>query len=123
MPPAFAPIPETGDLPPSRLGTVYGEQHLATAIGSLLKLGSIGADQVELALQQAISAESSLKRPAPLNLKDERLTRIPSKIDLRQYDRLIFSSSENTSESSPPSKSTSDSQENHSNEPEPDSGL
>jgi hypothetical protein len=58
-----------------------------------------------------------------LNLKDERLTRIPSKIDLRQYDRLIFSSSENTSESSPPSKSTSDSQENHSNEPEPDSGL
>lgn len=105
------------------LGTIYGEQQLATVIGSLLKLGAIGADQVELALQQASSAESVLKRPAPMSLKDERLTRIPSKIDLRQYDRLIFSSSEDKSESNPPSKVTSDSQENCSNESDPDAGL
>jgi len=96
------------------LGTVYGEKQLASAVGSLLKLGSIGVDQVDLVLKQ--STREQLKRPAPLRLQDERLGRIPPKIDLRQYDRLIFNSSEASGESSSPSSTPPDSQENLSND-------
>ena len=102
------------------LATVYGEKQLAAAVGALLKLGSIGADQIELSLQLASSQNQSTKRPAPMNLKDERLTRIPAKIDLRQYDRLIIASRETSSESGSLAQITLDSQEIDPNDSESD---
>ena len=102
------------------LGTIYGETVLAEAIDILLKRGTIGAEQVELALSRQEKKETQL-RPAPMSLQDERLARIPSRIDLRQYDQLIMNSREHLIESNAPAISTEDSKEknedgqNHSN--------
>jgi transposase len=73
------------------LGTVYGETTLAEVIADLLKRGSIGCDQVELALKRR-DRDTDVKRPAPMNLQNDRLSRIPPRIDLRQYDTLIMKS-------------------------------
>jgi transposase len=101
------------------LGTVYGEKQLVEAVGLLLSHGSIGADQVELALQRSCTQDQTQKRPAPMSLKDERLGRIPPRTDLRNYDQLLFNSSGSSRESSPPSRSTHDSKENDINDSKP----
>lgn len=104
------------------LGTVYGEKVLADTVDSLLKRGTIGTEQIELALKRREKSETEATRPAPMNLKNERLARIPSRIDLRQYDQLCLRSREGLSESGSPASITPDSQEknedgqNHSND-------
>jgi transposase len=69
------------------LATVYGPQELSDAVEQLLKYGAIGADQLELALK---NRHQSTVQPAPMTLSNQRLTRIPSRIDLRQYDELLI---------------------------------
>jgi transposase len=71
------------------LGTVYGEKELANAVDNLLKRGTIGADQVELLLK----IKDPPVRPPPMNLSDSKLSRIPTRIDLRQYDGLLIRAS------------------------------
>ena len=94
------------------LGTIYGTDALAETVELLLIRGTIGADQVELALKHRVKAKNEPVKPTPLSLKDERLSRIPSKMDLRQYDRLLLDRLERPSESSSPAESINDSQEN-----------
>lgn len=79
------------------LGTIYGEKVLAQTVEALLKRGSIGIDQVELALKMVSAPGTDRLRPAPMHIQDDRLCRIPQRIDLRQYDRLIFESSKDSS--------------------------
>lgn len=104
------------------LGTVYGEAVLAEAVEALLKRGSIGADQLELALSRREKSERETLRPAPMNLQNQRLARVPPRIDLRQYDQLIMNSRGRPCESDSPTTSNEDSRENpengqsHSNE-------
>jgi len=102
------------------LGTIYGEQVLAETVESLLKRGTIGTEQVELALKHRakIQGGASVTRPAPMHLHDERLARIPSRIDLRQYDQLIMNSYslERSGESTTPATLTPDAQEKEQNE-------
>lgn len=98
------------------LGTIYGEKVLAETVESLLKRGTIGIDQVELALKNRDRREKESLRPAPMNIQDDRLARIPSRIDIRQYDRLILSSLERTGESDAPSSLETDSREKIENE-------
>ena len=93
------------------LGTVYGETVLAEAVDALLKRGTIGTEQLELALSRREKSEREATRPAPMSLRDERLARIPSRIDLRQYDQLIMNSRERGCESDSPTTSTQDSPE------------
>ena len=97
------------------LGTIYGEKVLAETVASLLKRGTIGTEQVELALKHREKSEGGVTRPAPMNLHDERLARIPSRIDLRQYDQLILKSLERSGESTPPAISNPDPQEKRKN--------
>lgn len=98
------------------LGTVYGEKCLADTVESLLKRGTIGIEQVEMALKHQDKGESNtISRPAPMNLQNERLTRIPSRVDLRQYDQLIMQSREGSSESASPAILKTDSQETPEN--------
>jgi transposase len=97
------------------LGTVYGVSALKTAVGDLLKRGSIGSDQVELALKRGISGTpaATALQPAPMNFPegDPRLTRIPPRIDLRQYDQLILNRLERSAASlDPPPEQTTGSQ-------------
>ena len=73
------------------LGTVYGESVLADVVETILKRGTIGVDQVELALKRQDRNQEDL-RPAPMNLQNKKLTRIPPRIDLRAYDSLIIKS-------------------------------
>lgn len=97
------------------LGTVYGEKVLADTVGSLLKRGTIGTEQIELALRRRGRSETETPRPAPMNLQNERLTRIPSRIDLRQYDQLCLRSREGLGESDSSAIITPDSQEKDKN--------
>jgi transposase len=104
------------------LGTIYGETLLANTVASLLKRGSIGVDQVELALKRRDKRGSSdVERPAPMKLQNEQLGRIPSRIDLRQYDQLLLSSSGSSNESDSAASLTTDLQETADNEPPHDS--
>ncbi|MGK5083960.1 hypothetical protein WDW37_11725, partial [Bdellovibrionota bacterium FG-1] len=74
------------------LGTVYGEKVLADTVETLLKLGTIGTDQIELALKRRERNEGDVMRPAPMSLRDNRLTRIPARVELSQYDQLLMTS-------------------------------
>jgi transposase len=99
------------------LGTIYGAGVLSETVESLLKRGTIGTEQIELALrhrEKSREGRGDISRPAPMNLQDERLARIPSRIDLRQYDQLILNSLERSGESTPPAILISDSQEKRS---------
>lgn len=80
------------------LGTVYGETVLAETVDALLKRGTIGADQVELALRRRDTSEQQALRPAPMSIQDNRLARIPPRVDLRQYDQLILDSQRRSNE-------------------------
>lgn len=96
------------------LGTIYGESRLAEMVDLLIKRGTIGIDQVELALKRCDEIQKDSLRPAPMNLQEERLVRIPSRIDLRQYDRLImdsWDSRECSGEPATTANQTKDSQE------------
>lgn len=97
------------------LGTIYGESRLAETIDALLKRGSIGIEQVELALKHHQRNQAEPQKPAPMKIPNERLARIPARIDLRQYDQLILKSRKRPSESGSPVKITNDSQENNEN--------
>ena len=79
------------------LGTVYGAKQLADAVDNLLKRGSIGADQVELLLKRR---EPPVK-PPPMNLSDSKLSRIPPRIDLRQYDTLLMETRDDLKQEDP----------------------
>ena len=79
------------------LGTIYGEKVLAETVEALLKRGSIGIDQVELALKRGSDPGTDRIKPKPMHLQDDRLGRIPQRVDLRRYDRLIFESSKDDS--------------------------
>ena len=98
------------------LGTVYGEKVLAETVESLLKRGTIGIDQVELALKRRDKQEKELLRPAPMNIQDDRLARIPQRIDLRQYDQRLLDSRKRSDEPDAPQSQTSGSQETQENE-------
>jgi len=93
------------------LGTVYGEAPLTEVVEGLLKRGTIGTEQIELALSRREKSERETTRPAPMNLRDERLARIPPRIDLRQYDQLIIKSRGREAESDSPAIPTQDSTE------------
>ena len=75
------------------LATIYGEETLSKTVESLLERGSIGIDQVELALKRQKSPGEAI-HPAPLNIQDQNLSRIPARTDLRNYDHLLFTSEE-----------------------------
>jgi transposase len=96
------------------LGTIYGETILAETVDALLKRGAIGIEQVELALKRREKSENEKTRPAPMNLRDDRLARIPSRSDLRQYNQLLLASLERSSESDDPAKLKQDSQKSSS---------
>jgi len=99
------------------LGTIYGERTLAETVEALLKRGSIGIDQVELALKRRDQNERDLPlRPAPMKIQDERLARIPARIDLRQYDQLILNSRDRSREPGESSESKVGSQETLQND-------
>jgi len=98
------------------LGTIYGATILAETVELLLKRGTIGIDQVELVLKRRDQKEKESLRPAPMNIQDDRLSRIPSRIDLRQYDRLIMDSRERESEPDAPTSQPPGSQETKKNE-------
>jgi transposase len=109
------------------LGTIYGESVLAETVDSLLKRGTIGIDQVELALKRRDQREKeSSLRPAPMSIQDDRLARIPPRVDLSRYDGLIMDSRNSRSvpcEPSAPTSSQIGSQEtikNENNEPTQD---
>lgn len=99
------------------LGTVYGEKNLSNAVDALIKRGTIGVEQVELALKRREGAEKEATKPAPMRLQDERLARVPPRTDLRQYDQLCLQSLERSGESDEPAKSIIDSQEIKTNGP------
>lgn len=99
------------------LGTVYGEVVLAETIGQLIQKGTIGIEQVEMALKHREKSENTKTRPAPMNLKSEILARVPARIDLRQYDQLCFSPSERSGEPDEPAEQTQGSQETSTHEP------
>jgi len=71
------------------LYTVYGAKDLNGVVESFLKRGIIGADKIELALKNKNSTSS---KPEPLKFQNEKLARIPPRIDLRSYDELLFDS-------------------------------
>jgi transposase len=98
------------------LGTIYGEKTLAEAVESLLKRGSIGVDQLELALKHLDRSQNITTRPAPMSLQDEKLQRIPSRIDLRSYDGLILKSLERSGEPNPPEDNPTGAQKEKTNE-------
>jgi hypothetical protein len=99
------------------LGTVYGERVLAETVEALLKRGAIGIDQVELALKRREGHEKEQPlRPAPMNLQDGRLARIPARTDLRLYDRRLLDSRKRTGEPDASPSQKSGSQEKVENE-------
>jgi transposase len=100
------------------LGTVYGAKVLAETVESILKRGTIGIDQVELALKRRDQQEKDQLRPAPMNIQDDRLARIPQRIDLRQYDQRLLDSRKRSGEPDAPQSQTSGSQETQENEKE-----
>lgn len=69
------------------LSTIYGPDELNSVVDGFLKRGVIGTDKIELALKNRNN--KSLK-PEPLKFRNERLSRIPARIDLRSYDSLLF---------------------------------
>jgi len=70
------------------LATIYGEDSLLKTVESLLERGAIGIDQVELALKRQQSSDKPM-HPAPLNISDQNLSRVPARSDLRNYDHLL----------------------------------
>ena len=70
------------------LSTVYGSEALCKIVGSFLARGVIGADHIELALKNTCQTPT---KPAPLTFKNEQLSRVHRKVDLRRYDALLFS--------------------------------
>jgi hypothetical protein len=69
------------------LATIYGAEQLREGVSAILKTGSIGVERIEMWLKQQSTA---LTKPEPLNFKDRNLTRIPARVELRQYDDLLF---------------------------------
>ena len=98
------------------LGTVYGEKVLADTVESLLKRGTIGIDQVELALKRRAQESQEQLKPAPMTIQDDRLARIPQRMDLRRYDQLILDSRRRGSEPDAPTSPIPGSQERIDNE-------
>jgi hypothetical protein len=70
-------------------------------VEELLKRGAIGIDQVEMALKRR-DRDAETLRPKPMDFKNQRLTRIPPRIDLRKYDELILKSQDRSIEPNPP---------------------
>ena len=75
------------------LATVYGEAKLEEAIAAILKVGAIGSERIEQWLKNATRNSPESLKAAPMKL-DERLSRIPARTDLRQYDDLLFGAKE-----------------------------
>ena len=75
------------------LGTVYGANALCQVVASFMARGVIGADQVELALKNSCQTPT---KPPPLTFQSEQLARVPSKVDLRRYNALLFNNADNS---------------------------
>ncbi len=68
------------------LSTIYGEAELEKATTEILKHGTIGVELIERLLKLKNVKET---KPAPLNLQSH-LNHIPARMDLRNYDQLLF---------------------------------
>lgn len=72
------------------LATIYGDGSLEQAVGEILKHGAIGVERVELWLKNRAQQNTEALNPEPLTLKSGPLNRIPSRVDLRSYDDMLF---------------------------------